>query len=78
MPVAPHGPASPVGNMAAAHVCVTLPNFHILEFSFGEVEWRAELVNPPEELKRGLLTPSTRPGLGMTLNDSLIARMKAD
>jgi galactonate dehydratase len=78
MPVAPHGPASPVGNMAAAHVCVTLPNFHILEFSFGEVEWRAELVNPPEELNRGLLTPSTRPGLGITLNDKLIARMKAN
>lgn len=78
MPVAPHGPASPVGNMAAAHVCVTLPNFHILEFSFGEVEWRAELVNPPEQLDRGLLTPSTRPGLGITLNDGLIARIKAD
>jgi galactonate dehydratase len=78
MPVAPHGPASPVGNMAAAHVCLTLPNFHILEFSFGEVEWRAELVNPPEELNRGFLTPSTRPGLGMSLNDNLIASMKAD
>lgn len=77
MPVAPHGPASPVGNMAAAHVCVTLPNFHILEYSFGEVEWRAELVNPPEELNRGLLTPSARPGLGITLNEKLIARMKA-
>ena len=23
--VAPHGPASPVGNMAAVHVCATLP-----------------------------------------------------
>ncbi len=31
--VAPHGPASPVGNAAAAQICVTLPNFHILEFS---------------------------------------------
>ena len=77
MPVAPHGPASPVGNIAAAHVCVTLPNFHILEYSFGEVEWRAELVNPPEEVNRGLLTPSARPGLGITLNEKLIARVKA-
>jgi galactonate dehydratase len=35
--VAPHGPASPVGNVVAAHVCATLPNFDILEFSYGEV-----------------------------------------
>src|SRR2546430_6369491 len=39
--VAPHGPASPVGNMVAAHVCATMPNFHILEFSYGEAPWRA-------------------------------------
>ncbi|HEY6989933.1 MAG TPA: mandelate racemase/muconate lactonizing enzyme family protein [Bryobacteraceae bacterium] len=76
MPVAPHGPASPVGNMAAAHICVTAPNFHILEFSFGEVEWRADLVNPAEELNRGFLTPSSRAGLGITLNEKLIARLK--
>lgn len=76
MPVAPHGPASPVGNMAAAHVCVTAPNFHILEFSFGEVEWRADLVNPAEVLNRGFLAPSSRPGLGITLNEKLIAHLK--
>ena len=28
--VAPHGPGSPVGNVVSAHVCVTIPNFHIL------------------------------------------------
>jgi galactonate dehydratase len=76
MPVAPHGPASPVGNMAAAHVCVTAPNFRILEFSVGEVEWRADLVNPAEELNRGFLAPSSRPGLGITLNEKLIAHLK--
>ncbi len=37
MPVSPHGPASPVGNLAAAHVCAGMPNFQILEFSYGEV-----------------------------------------
>jgi galactonate dehydratase len=62
--------------MAAAHVCVTVPNFHILEFSFGEVEWRADLVNPAEELNRGFLAPSSRPGLGITLNEKLIAHLK--
>jgi galactonate dehydratase len=76
MPVAPHGPASPVGNMAAAHVCVTVPNFHILEFSHGEVPWRSEIVDPPEQVVKGMLTPSSRPGLGLTLNDKLLQRYR--
>ena len=67
--VAPHGPAGPVGNMAAAHVCVGLPNFDILEFSHGETDWRAELVDPPESLQGGRLRVSERPGLGLKLNE---------
>jgi galactonate dehydratase len=66
--VSPHGPASPVGNVAAAHVAVTAPNFNILEFSYGEVPWRAELIDPPEELIQGVLPLSDRPGLGIELN----------
>ena len=67
--VAPHGPASPVGNMAAAHVCAGLPNFQILEFSFGETDWRAELIDPPEQLPGGYLGVSSQPGLGIELNE---------
>lgn len=74
--VAPHGPASPVGNIAAAHVCATMPNFHILEFSFGEVPWRAELIDPAEELDKGYMTISERPGFGISLNDKTIARQR--
>ncbi len=76
MPVSPHGPASPIGNMAAAHVCLTMPNFHILEFSYGEIPWRSELVNPPEQLSKGMLTPSERPGFGMTLNEKIVEKYK--
>jgi len=69
--VAPHGPASPIGNVAAAHVAATLPNFHILEFSYGEVPWRAELIEPAEEVLNGAINLSSRPGLGITLNEKL-------
>lgn len=75
--VAPHGPASPVGNMAAAHVCATMPNFQILEYSFGEIPWREELVDPPERLERGHLIVPDRPGLGLKLNDSAVKRYAA-
>src|SRR5882724_9464759 len=77
VPVAPHGPASPVGNMAAAHVCATMPNFQILEFSYGEVPWRAELIDPPEALDKGYIHLSKRPGLGIALNEKTASKYKA-
>jgi len=69
----PHGPASPIGNLLAAHVIATIPNFNILEFSFGEVPWRAELIDPPEQVTNSALTLSTRPGLGIQLNEKIAA-----
>lgn len=78
VPVAPHGPASPVGNVAAAHVCVGLPNFQILEFSHGETDWRSELIDPPEALDRGSLAISERPGFGIRLNEKTGAAHKAE
>jgi galactonate dehydratase len=73
MRVSPHGPASPVGGVAAAHVAATLPNFDILEHAFGEVPWRADLTVPPEPIEGGKLLLSTRSGLGISLNEGLLA-----
>jgi galactonate dehydratase len=70
----PHGPASPVGNATAAHVIATVPNFNILEFSYGEVPWRAELVDPPEQIIDSALVLAKRPGLGIELNDRIAAK----
>ncbi len=64
----PHGPASPVGNMAAAHVCATMPNFDILEFAYGEIDWRDETVMPAEGARNGYLTVPDRPGIGYEMN----------
>ena len=69
--VSPHGPASPIGNMAASHVCVTMPNSQILEFGYGEVPWRAESVEPAESLVGGRLKVLERPGIGYELNPKL-------
>jgi galactonate dehydratase len=70
----PHGPASPVGNITAAHVISTVPNFNILEFSYGEVSWRAELINPPEQVTNSTLELTNRPGLGIQLNEKTAAK----
>jgi galactonate dehydratase len=69
----PHGPAGPVGNTAAAHVCAGMPNFLILEMSYGEVPWRAELIEPPEQITKGFLELTARPGLGIRLNEKTAA-----
>ena len=70
----PHGPASPIGNAAAGHVMATVPNFEIFEYAFGEVPWRAELVDPPERVEGGSLILSERPGLGYTINERVAAK----
>jgi galactonate dehydratase len=70
----PHGPASPIGNVAAAHVMATVPNFEIFELSYGEVPWRAELIDPPEQIRDSAITLSDKPGLGITLNEKTIAK----
>ncbi|MDQ1473470.1 MAG: galactonate dehydratase, partial [Bryobacterales bacterium] len=76
--VSPHGPASPVGNVAAAHVCAGMPNFLILEFSYGEVPWRSELIDPPEQLEKGYLRIPARAGLGIRLNEKVAAKYRAE
>ncbi|MEX2643720.1 MAG: mandelate racemase/muconate lactonizing enzyme family protein [Acetobacterales bacterium] len=40
---APHNPSGPVSTAASAHVVAANPNAEILEFSFGEVPWRADV-----------------------------------
>jgi galactonate dehydratase len=77
LPVSPHGPASPVGNVAAAHVSASLPNFRILEFSFGEAPWRAELIEPPEQLPGGNLPLTERPGFGIEINEKTVRKYAA-
>lgn len=78
MKSAPHGPASPVGNLSAAHVCLGLPNFQILEYSHGDAAWRAELLDPPERIEQGRLQVSDRPGLGAKLNEKILKERAAD
>ena len=70
----PHGPASPIGNAAAAHVMASTPNFEILEYSYGEVPWRAELVDPPERAENSSLVLANRPGLGYAINERVAAK----
>ena len=71
---APHNPSGPVAGMHSGHVCAAAGKFDILEFAWGEVPWRAELLDPPEQIENGFLIVSDRPGLGHTLNAKTVRR----
>lgn len=70
--VAPHNPAGPVATAATAQVISTVPNFYILEFAWGEVDWRAALLAPAERVEDGYLVLSQEPGIGHKLNPSVL------
>lgn len=70
--VSPHNPSGPISTTASVQVCAGMPNFSILEFAYGEVPWRADLVKPAEQFQDGFLPVPTGPGLGYTLNYTLI------
>lgn len=72
--VAPHNPAGPLSTAATAQVASTLSNFYILEYAWGEVDWRADLLSPAERIEDGYLVLSQELGLGHRLNPDLIAR----
>jgi galactonate dehydratase len=71
--VAPHNPSGPVASVASGHLCATLRNFHILEYAWGEVDWRADLLDPPEPIVDGHLLVGDAPGLGHRLNPDVVA-----
>ena len=69
--VAPHNPSGPVAMVASGHVVSTLCNFLILEYAWGEVDWRSRLLEPPEPIEDGFLAVSDRPGLGYRLSPTV-------
>ena len=65
--VTPHNPSGPVATAASVQCMASVPNFAILEYAWGEVDWRASLVSPPEKITDGFIEVPDRPGLGITL-----------
>lgn len=70
--VAPHNPSGPVGTVATGHIVATIPNFLILEYAWGEADWRASLLTPAEPISDGYLCLSDGPGLGHRLSPAVV------
>lgn len=68
--IAPHNPSGPVALAHTVHACAALPNFTILEYAFGEVDWRHTLIEPAEQFVDGYVEVSDAPGLGVRLSET--------
>jgi galactonate dehydratase len=71
IPVAPHGVASPLATMAYAHVCATMPNLMILEWTHYLNKQYTSLTGPVS-LNDGFLEVSDKPGIGVALDDAAV------
>jgi galactonate dehydratase len=71
--VSPHNPAGPIATLVSAHLAATLTNFVHLEYAWGEVPYRAQLLDPPERIVAGQLELPAGAGFGAQLNESLLA-----
>jgi galactonate dehydratase len=59
--------SSPLGMMASAHLCASVPNFLMLESNQG-TQFEGVVTNPPV-IEKGFLKLSDKPGIGVELNE---------
>ncbi len=71
IPIAPHNVSSPIGTVAAAHVCAAIPNFLVIEFHALDVPWWDDLVLDGPVIRDGFIHLSDKPGHGLELNEDV-------
>ena len=72
IPFAPHNVSSPIGTLASAHVCATVPNFLVLEFHWFHRDYWTTIIEEKEDIiKDGFIHLSDKPGIGITLNETV-------
>ena len=72
VPFAPHCVSSPIGMIAACHVCASIPNFLVLEFhGLRSPHWNDLIVGDEPLIQHGYVTVPDKPGLGVELNEEV-------
>ena len=71
VPFAPHCVVSPIGTMASAHVCASIPNFLVCEWHWiNHVDLWKDFVKEGEIISKGYITVPERPGIGVEMNEA--------
>lgn len=72
IPFAPHNVSSPIGTLASAHVCATVPNFLVLEFHWLHRDyWTTIIQEKTDIIKNGFIHLNDRPGIGVELDEEV-------
>lgn len=72
VPVAPHNVGGPLATTAAAHVCVSVPNFLVLEFHADDMPWYDDLfVGDSAEIRNGRLAVTASAGFGVEIDENV-------
>ncbi len=80
IPFAPHNVSSPVGTIAAAHVCAAVSNFTVLEWHAIDMPHWADFVrySGGEVIRDGHIELTEAPGLGLELNEEVALEHRHD
>lgn len=73
--IAPHMYCGPVAAAAAIQLDTCSPNFYIQEFNTTPLH--SELLKEPLQFEKGFITPPTKPGLGVELDEKVVKRYRA-
>ena len=72
IPFAPHNVCGPLGTIASAHCCASIPNFLVLEFHGREIPWWEDMcIGDKPFIRDGWMEISAAPGTGVELNDEV-------
>jgi galactonate dehydratase len=72
IPFAPHNVSSPIGTLASAHVCATVPNFLVLEFHWLHRDYWTTIIQEKTDIIRdGFIHMEGRPGIGVELDEDV-------
>lgn len=82
VPVAPHNLTSPVGTVAAVHVCASIPNAYYLEYRGGDAPWWGDVVTRTGSdapiLQDGSVDLPEGPGLGVEIDTDVVSDRLTD
>jgi galactonate dehydratase len=73
IPFCPHNPSGPVANAATLQLAACVPNFHLLETMFSDVDYRRDISTEKVSFTDGFMSIPDGPGLGIDINEDAIS-----
>lgn len=67
-----------IGSAAMAHAAVCMPNLAYESDITGQLRYPIDIINEDLDYSDGAIRPPTAPGLGVTLNEEVLARWRMD